>query len=103
MNTFEATSYCGAKGTITLFDNGNQMVTALTPCCEASGKGNADVESGVVCRGCHKEVSFAYGMVGDLALRHAAEDQGCPCPEQCSIELIFHLEEKAGLHRVEDR
>ena len=38
------------------------IVYPLTDCCEASGKGSANVDSGVVCRACYSEVSSLYGM-----------------------------------------
>ncbi len=43
-------------------------IYALTPCCAATGKGS-DVESGVVCRKCYREVDAVYGMVGEWGKR----------------------------------
>jgi len=54
-----------------LDDEGNLVVTgdgmtyALTPCCNATGKG-ADVTTGVVCRSCYEEVSSRFGDVADV-------------------------------------
>lgn len=33
----------------------------LTPCCNASGKGSVNVESGVCCRACYADVGPKYG------------------------------------------
>lgn len=38
----------------------------LTPCCEASGKGSSNVESGVVCRACYHEVDPKFGGCAPL-------------------------------------
>jgi hypothetical protein len=37
------------------------LLYRLTPCCEASGKGSADSQTGVVCRNCYKSVSHEFG------------------------------------------
>jgi hypothetical protein len=41
-----------------LDDNGNEYLIALTPCCNASGKGGG---MGVICRKCHRDVDGKYG------------------------------------------
>lgn len=48
-------------------EDDSEYLVALTPCCHASGKG-ADVATGVVCRGCHREVDGKYGGPGKIAL-----------------------------------
>lgn len=35
---------------------------ALTPCCNASGKGVDYSASGVACRKCHEDVDWKYGV-----------------------------------------
>jgi hypothetical protein len=55
-----------------LDSEGNLVVTsddityALTPCCNASGKG-AESSTGVVCRSCYQEVSERFGDTADVA------------------------------------
>jgi len=43
-----------------VWDSEHEMVYALTPCCNATGKG-WDVETPVVCRHCYLSVSTAFG------------------------------------------
>lgn len=38
----------------------------LTPCCLASGKGSSNVESGVVCRACYREVDAVFGSAAPM-------------------------------------
>jgi hypothetical protein len=37
------------------------VYTLLTPCCNASGKGSCNSDSGVVCRACYEEVDGIHG------------------------------------------
>lgn len=37
------------------------LVYLLTTCCQASGKGSLNSDTGVVCRACYAEVDMAYG------------------------------------------
>ena len=52
-----------------LFDGMDEFYV-LTACCDASGKGSADVESGVVCRACYEEVDSLHGDVFNVSNPH---------------------------------
>lgn len=51
-------------------DDGTEYLIPLTPCCHASGKG-APSDTGVVCRGCYREVAPKYGGSSSLAVARA--------------------------------
>ena len=82
------TALCGASAASDTFDNGVMYAYGLTSCCEASGKGNADSPTGVVCRGCYKVVSAKYGSHGWESIREAARDAKCPCPDECADYML---------------
>jgi hypothetical protein len=48
-------------------DDGSDYLIALTPCCNADGKGSV-VSTGVVCRACYREVASKYGGPSQLAV-----------------------------------
>ncbi|MFI6031582.1 hypothetical protein [Amycolatopsis magusensis] len=48
-------------------DDGAEYLIPLTPCCHADGKG-AESATGVVCRGCYREVDPKYGRPGSHAI-----------------------------------
>jgi len=52
------------------------IIAPLTPCCAASGKGSANVESGVVCRACYAEMDPMFGDATLLADPQAADRVG---------------------------
>lgn len=43
------------------------MVYALTPCCNATGKGSHS-PTGVVCRGCYRTVDISFGGEARVAI-----------------------------------
>jgi hypothetical protein len=47
---------------------------ALTPCCQATGKGS-DSATGVVCRACHREVDPYFGGPATVAIARQAEQE----------------------------
>lgn len=47
--------------------DGSDYLIPLTPCCNTDGKG-ASCSTGVVCRGCHREVASKYGGPTDVAV-----------------------------------
>lgn len=51
-------------------DDGTEYLIPLTPCCHASGKG-AESATGVVCRGCYREVDPKYGGDSSIAIARA--------------------------------
>jgi hypothetical protein len=51
-------------------DDGTEYLIPLTPCCHASGKG-AESATGVVCRGCYREVDPKFGGPSSLAIARA--------------------------------
>lgn len=62
----------------------------LTPCCQSTGKGAADVEpgeSGVVCRSCYEPVDALYGTSAKTMadLEHLTGSlTDCPVPHECA-------------------
>jgi hypothetical protein len=39
----------------------NDGVWPLTPCCQATGKGSTNSDTGVICRACYDDVDPFYG------------------------------------------
>ena len=50
-----------------VFDPDANMVFLLTSCCESTGKGSAESETGVVCRSCYEPINAAFGTGATLA------------------------------------
>lgn len=76
------------------------ILSMTTPCCGASAKGSGD---GVVCRSCYVEVSPNFGMAamaGDdisglaISFREIMAGSNCPCPEDCTTEMVARVEER---------
>ncbi len=84
------TTPCGVTAMEADFGEGPTAIL-LTPCCEATGKGAStfvEGSSGVVCRGCYREVPTMYAIEGFSVLREAAEVAGCATPHACAISLF---------------
>lgn len=60
----------GEPGSPMRHHDGSDHLVALTPCCNAHGKGS-DVSTGVVCRACHTVVDIKYGGPSDVVVRVA--------------------------------
>lgn len=77
-------------------DDSTGMIFPLTECCAASAKGSSATHGGpaVVCRRCYQEVDDAYGLsvIIDFELADLLNDFGCPCPQQCADETMWHFE-----------
>lgn len=66
------------------------IVYPLTPCCEASAKGNV----GVTCRECGQAVDDRYGDASPeywLGLSRMMMRLGCPTPEDCATHTLWQL------------
>jgi hypothetical protein len=57
----------GTPDTQLRYDDSSDYLIALTPCCNADGKG-ATVSTGVVCGACYREVASKYGGPSQLAV-----------------------------------
>lgn len=97
---YQITASCGAKISYLVFDSGDFMAVGLTRCCGASGKGNSESSTGVVCRNCYQEVPAAYGGVNAVSIEQANRDANCPVPEDCARHTLWQIQmelEREGL------
>lgn len=49
-------------------DGLTEFLVALTPCCQADGKGSANSPTGTCCRTCYDEVHYKYGTPATVAV-----------------------------------
>lgn len=100
---FTITTECGLKLAVTT-EFERPLVAPLTACCGASGKGSANVGTGVCCRACYREVPATYGgclMLGDdgetLTLTGWITDLTwpvCPTPGTCATHTLWQITEQ---------
>ena len=88
------TTICGAEvAAVPGHDGQTVTFVGLTPCCKASGKGDADSSTGVVCRSCYNEVHSLYGTSGWLSARRAVRDAKCKDGDNCTDHALWTLDQ----------
>lgn len=90
--TYRTTTLCGIACQVEVTRGGRIPVmalsSALTPCCQTATERHG---AATLCRGCGEERSDAYTGIGAAAITRAVSEHGCPCPEGCADEAMYHL------------